>query len=78
LGALAVGAENALGSMIFMMIAEDSLAVGEQGRGDRFALFRGEHFALPKKIDGINGGRAQDGVLIYAVRSQWSLPMKIR
>ena len=74
LGALAVGAENALGGVVLVMIAEGSLAVGEEGGRDRFALLRAEALGLSRvKSMACRGRRSQDGVLVDAVIAHKSL-----
>jgi hypothetical protein len=55
--------------MILIMIAEYSLAVGEQGGGDRLSFLGLELSALPEKIDELRGLGSQDGVFFDAVQT---------
>ena len=62
LGALAVGAENALGGVVLGMATKSVDAVGEQGRGDNFAALSGHFPAVEFKGQVIPGRDGQDGV----------------
>ncbi len=70
LGALAVGAEDALGRAVLGMMAEDADARGEE-RGGQGLAFQGlERAPPPREGDLGPGGDGQDGVLVNAVHGQ--------
>ena len=66
LGALAIGAENALRRTVLVMVAEDPHAVGEEGRGNDLPL-PGQHgLPLPGEGHGGLSRRGKDGVFLDA------------
>ena len=67
LGALAVGAENALRRAVLVMVPERADAAGEKGGGDRFALARLQRPPLPRKRHVGRPGRSEDRVFENAV-----------
>jgi hypothetical protein len=78
LGALAVGAKYSLRGMIFMMIAENTFPVGEEGGGDGFARSGLDRPALPGDGDGLGGGGRQDGMFFDAkIAHIWLLELPL-
>ena len=73
LGALAVGAEDALGGVVLGMVAENPLAVGEQGGGDGLPLAGRQGPPFPGERDHFGGLRRQDRVPFDAISAHASL-----
>jgi hypothetical protein len=63
LRALPVGAENTLRRAIFVMVAEDPDAIGEQRRGNRIASAGLQRLAVPIKCEIVTRGNGKDWVL---------------